>query len=634
MKQFFCELLFTCTMLAPVGQPVDDLTYGTVLYDYFQEDYQAALLSSLVAEGQGRRGENPIRFDLATGSFAFADGMYAYANEIFDAVPEGELSETDQLRLAFHLSREYHRRQDWGRLEEQLAKIELGKTWFLGKAKHHPEVEFMRAELAVNRQQFAQAEAHFVNLGEEHPLYAYGRFNLGLAYREAGQLDDAWRTFRRLSKAPAYSDEAFDLGQRARLALAMIARQQQQTQTAESVLSDLPAEGRYQDVAMAAFGGLAMDNEDYKLAARIWMSLQQEAYWTSSTATARLGFPLSLEKLAQNGQAAPQVALHQFELAQQSFETRLAALTELTTQAQNPEWIKGLLQVFAAPKQDEDQMRVLMGKWQKQLGHTDWLEWLATEEVHQLLTQWRDLNDMESWLDQLPDRVDALQGVAVEQERRGATAKALLFDDGLVAQREQLVAIMAQQQVELSHMQQLQANPSYEWMYPLATDDEREVLDELQHMHSLLVHMNEHDRAKWQQRIARLQGTFFFRIVSERAQRMQQLRKSHKEMAGLIADIDERMARVSGAEKEFTAGVGAQFAAFLGRADELQLQVASARAGREQMLAQEIRGRMQDEMRQVEQYLLVTRIAIARATDQLAFAEPGTDGQGVSDGLE
>jgi hypothetical protein len=38
------------------------------------------------------------------------------------------------------------------------------------------------------------------------------------------------------------------------------------------------------------------------------------------------------------------------------------------------------------------------------------------------------------------------------------------------------------------------------------------------------------------------------------------------------------------------------------------------------MLAQEVKAGMQREMRQVEQYLLVTRIAIARATDQLAMA--------------
>ncbi|MEM7099551.1 MAG: hypothetical protein AAF541_14900 [Pseudomonadota bacterium] len=632
MKQFFCELLFTCTMLAPVGQPIEDLTYGTVLFDYYQEDYQQALLTALVAEGQNRRGDDHIKFDLATGSFAFADGLYGYANSIFEAVPTQEMGETDRLRLAFHLSREFHRRQDWGSLEQQLAKIELGKTRFFGRQLHHPEVEFMRAELAVNRKEFTKAEEHFVRVGQEHPLAAYGRFNLGIAYREAGLLPQAQSTFQALSSMPAYSDEAYDLTQRARLALALIARQQQQSKTAETVLADLPAQGRYQEVAMAAFGGLAMDNADYELAARIWMNLQQEEYWTASTATARLGFPLSLEKMAANGQTTPQVALHQFEQAQASFESRMAVLTNLTTQAEDPKWIQGLLQVFAAPKQDEDQMRVLMGKWQKQLGHTDWLEWLATEEVHELLTQWRDLNDMEAWLNNLPDHVDALHGVALEQERRGQQARAMLHDDGLLQQRQRLVEQIETQAETLRFMTSEAPRPDHAWMHPLATDEERATLDDLRDMSDMLVHMSEKDQVKWQQRIARLEGVFFFRLVAERAERLQRLRKSHSEMASMVAEIDARIQRVASAEKEFAAGVGTAFAGFLDRADELQLQVANARLSREQMLASEIRGRMQDEQRQVAQYLLVTRIAIARATDQLAFVAGEERGFGVSDG--
>ena len=619
MKQFFCELLFTCSLLSPGAQPIDDLAYGTVLYEYFQEDYQAAMLNALVAQGQNRRGEDPLRFDLATGSFAFADGMYGYANEIFSSVPEGELSELDQLRLAFHLSREYHRRQDWAALEQQLAKIELGKTWLLGKQLSHPEVEFMRAELAVQQGDYALAEQHFNVMGAQHPLYAYGQFNLGISYRQAGLLPQARQTFQKLSNLPAYSDEGFDLIQRARLALALIARQQQQTKTAESVLSALPAEGRYQEVAMAAFGGLAMDNEDYELAARIWMSLQQEEYWTPSTATARLGFPLSLEKLASTGRATPQMALHQYELAQTSFEQRLDALTTLTQQAQEPVWIQGLLEVFAAPQQDEDQMRMLMGKWQKQLGHTDWLEWLATEGVHQVLTQWRDLNDMEGWLADLPQRLDALQGVAAEQERRGQAARTMLHDDGLLRSRDSLVQQLAQQAQTLVEISTAEPQPDYAWMHPLADAEEREALDDLARMKSMLVHVSDHDQEKWLARINRLQGVYFYRLVSQRSARIQKLRKTHSAMNEMVVDVDERVSRVANAEKDFAVGVGTQFAAFLQRADVITAQVQHARNAREQMLAAEIRSRMQKEMRQVQQYLLVTRIAIARATDQLAL---------------
>ena len=609
-------------MLGPGAKPVDELTYGTVLYDYFQEDHQAALLSALVAEGQDRRGEDPLRFDLAKGSFAFADGMYDYANEIFVGIPDGELSELDSMRLAFHLSREYHRRGDWDALALQLDKIDLGKSW-LGRVKRHPEVEFMRGELAVQQGDFAAAEGYFAAMDAEHPLRAYGLFNLGVTYREQDRLAEAQATFAGLAAMPAYTDEAYDLSQRAKLALALIARQQQDSTAAEGVLSALPGEGRYQEVAMAAFGGLAMDNEDYRLAARIWMTLQEEQYWTPSTATARLGFPLSLEKMAaQQGEATTQMALFQYQKAEQSFMNRLDSLASLSADAQDPQWIQGLLQVFAAPEQDQEQMQALMQRWQEQLGHTDWLEWLATDNVHQALVQWRELNGMEEWLGVLPEHLTALQGVADERLRRGQLANDLLIGDGLVAKREQLIETANNLNQSIARLRQSKPNPSIDWMYPLANAEERETLDELQEMRGLLHHMSDTDRLKWQGRIERLEGLFFFRIVQEQASRVQVLRKSHSELETLIADIDSRVATVSSAQDNFVGGVGTDFLAFLDRADGISKMVTQARVARETMLAEEIRGRMHQEMQQVQQYLLVTRIAIARATDQLAQVTP------------
>ena len=626
MKQFLCELLFSCSLLGAGAAPIDELTYGTVLYEYFQEEHQAALLNAMVAEKQGRRGEDTIRFDLAAGSFAFADGMYAFANETFAAVPETEIDELDRMRLAFHLSLEYHRRQDWQPLAEQLDKIQLGETWF-GRERLHPEVEYMRGELALNQGHFDVAQQHFGLMDETDPLRAYGLFNLGVAYREAEQLPEARKTFRTLSKMPVYDDEAFDLTQRARLALALIARQQQKTETAETVLSALPGEGRYQEVAMAAYGGLAMDNEEYELAARIWMTLQQQDYWTSSTATARLGFPMSLERMAGQGRATTEMALVQFQAAEQSFSARLTDLQQLSTDAQDPAWVQDLLHVFAADDRGGEHMQVMMQNWQERLGHTDWLEWLATDRVNQALTQWRDLNGMEDWLSAMPDKVHALQAVSHEQQRRGHQARELLHGDGLLAKRAQLQQRLEQSSANLQALVAAQPEMTQAWMWQLANDDERALLSDLAAKQELTKHMNERDRAKWTARIKRLQGLVFYTLVDDSASRLQAMRKQHKALAGLLQDIDQRIARVADAKHDFEATVGTDFLVFLERADTITAKVHTARVNRETYLANEIRGRMQREMQQVEQYLLVTRIAIARATDQLAMAgTPGTTG--------
>ena len=436
---------------------------------------------------------------------------------------------------------------------------------------------------------------------------------------EADQLEAARRTFEQLSDMKADSDEAADLTQRAKLALALISRQQQNATSAETVLNELPAATRYQEVAMAAYGGLAMDNGEYELAARIWMTLQEQDYWTPSTATARLGFPLSLERMAGDGRATTEMALLQFQRAEASFMTRLDDLTRLSAEAQDPQWVQGLLKVFASDEQDPDQMKVLMHSWQEQLGHTDWLEWLATDKINQALTQWRNLNEMEVWLGHLPQKLEALQGVSIEQQRRGEEAQQLLEGDGLLAKRALLQERIAQSEADLTALTAADPVPEMSWMLPLANDEERAVLAELNGMRTLLGHMNEKDRIKWTGRIDRLQGVLFYRLVDERAKRLQELNKAHKELVLVGADIDARIARVQGAESQFVATVGTDFLAFLERADDITAMVNDARVTRETLLANEIRGRMQDEMKQVQQYLLVTRIAIARATDQLAM---------------
>ena len=619
MKQFFCELLFICAAAAPGAQPIDDLAYGTVLYEYYQQDFDAALLQTLISQQRGYMGEDPIRFQLAEGSFAFAGNMYGYANEVFSQVSDEEMTELDRMRLAFHLAREYHRRQDWEALAPELEKIQLGKS-FWGRQYVHPEVEYMRGELAVQQAQWEVAEQAFAAMEETNPLRAYGLFNLGVAYRANNRLDAARSTFRSLSELPAHSDEAYDLSQRARLALAMIARQAQDAPEAETVLADLPGSGRYQDVAMAAYGGLAMDNANYELAARIWMTLKEQEYWTASTATARLGFPLSLDRMAEQGRrGSQQLALMHYQQAEESFSARHAVLTDLTQQAQDPGWVRDLLNVFAMPSEDAEQ-QAMMQRWQDQLGHTDWLEWLATDDVHQALSQWRELNEMDSWLADMPNQVGALEEVSNEQQRRGELAKRLLEGEGFLAARAALTQQIEALSGDIAELRQSKPQKSYAWLYPLADQDERELLDELAAMEAKLVHMTPKDQAKWSARLQRLLGVVFYQVAAEQNKRVRLLEKKHNELRTLLAESAEKIARVQAAEDNFVAGVGTDFVQFVDRADDLIARVKLARETREEMLASEIRTRMLEERERVEAYLLVTRIAIARVTDQLALA--------------
>ncbi|MFK7914312.1 MAG: hypothetical protein AB8B93_10395 [Pseudomonadales bacterium] len=626
MKEFLCKLILSCTLAGPGAKPVDELTYGTVLFDYFQEEHSAALVTAMVADVQGLRGEDTVRFDLAEGSFAFSAGLFDTAAAAFAEIDSAELTDIDQQRLAFHLAREYHRRGAWGDLQDQLGRIDLGANW-RGKVRSHPEVEYMRADLALEQQDFDTARSALALIPEDSAFRAYGLFNLGVSLKTS-DTDAASAAFSELAELRAVDSQTFDLIQRSKLALAFLANEQESQADAARVLEQLPASGRYRDTALAAYGSLAMGQGEYELAARIWMTLRDEPYWTPSTAAARLGFPISLEHLASqdgSGSASQAMALQQYRRAESTFEARLTALDSLSEQARDPDWIRELLATFSTPDVAADTQADLMERWQEQLGHTDWLEWLASETVHGLLSDWRSLLSDQQWLEQVPAELGALEQVAQEQRRRGAAAKSALYEDRLVDQRQQLSGRLGGLNSAITTLTSVEPQMDWQWMQEIGTADERKTLARLQSMQALVSERyTGADRQKWLDRITRLRGTILWQQTTEHATRLQALRQTAAQAAEMLASVDQSLERVQNAESQFVAGVETDFVLLADRVDTVRDAVAAAVADREERLAQEIRRGMRNEMQQVQQYLLVTRVAIARTADQLALADlPG-----------
>lgn len=613
MKAFLCKLIFTCAAAAePEVTPHAELVYGTVLYDYYQENYSDALLQVRVAQAQGHSQGAETKFKLAEGSFAFSNQMFDYANETFAAVDPAELTELDNLRLAFHLSREYFRVGDWNKLEESLASIELGTTRFFGKRRFHPEVEFMRAELELNAGDFAAARARLDLLDKNDVYKMYGLYNLGGSLRAAGDLEAAEAAFMEIARTKPATAEMQDLQERALLASAFLQRENGATVKAEKILGNLPAEGRYRDLALASFGTLAMESGDYELAARVWLSLQQQANWTPSTASARLGFPLSLEHMERQD-----LALTHYRSAERSFAARAVKLDELSRQAEDAQWVRELLSVFAEGRANPE----LLDRWQDQLGHTDWLEWLSAESVDSLLAQWRDLRATQNWLQALPEDLATYEQLASEQRRRAKAVKVALAENGLSSQHAALEAQIDAQLAELEALKAAAVAPDSHWMAAMATPEQTRRLERLDKMYRFSARLDAEAAAKWRERLDRLRGVLFWDIADSRPVVLQQMRSAIAAVEQLSVSMQEQTDRLQAAEVGLQAGLLADFSAFSGRAGALAARVEDALTEREEQLALELKRGMQREAQQVQQYLLTARVAIARTLDQYAVVD-------------
>lgn len=362
-----------------------------------------------------------------------------------------------------------------------------------------------------------------------------------------------------------------------------------------------------------------MEQGEFELAARVWLTLKQEPYWTPSTAAARLGFPLSLENLASQ-----ELALAQYRRAEATFVSRLSALNALEQRVAEPDWVRTLIQTFAGESLGSEDGVSALERWQQELGHTDWLEWLSTEEVNELLIDWRELRAEQDWLDSLPERLGALEQVAEERTRRGREAQELLITEDRLGERDRKLAQLNALAARLNRFAAEPPQLDWAWMQEIGTTAERQLLSDLEQKAQLAAtHLEEPERASWLRRIERLQGVTLWEQTLEHATRVQTRRQALADNRTALASLDDSLSRLNAAEEQFTQTVGIDFARFRQRADGLQLAVGDALRDREQRLALAIQRGMRQEMAQVQSYLLVARVAIARTTDQLAGTVPG-----------
>ncbi|NJN53240.1 MAG: hypothetical protein HC809_17250 [Gammaproteobacteria bacterium] len=405
------------------------------------------------------------------------------------------------------------------------------------------------------------------------------------------------------------------------LALAFIRRAQTETASAEHILSALPSQTRYRDLAMSSYGGLAMDTGDYKLAARVWLTLSEGDYWTQSSAAARLALPMTLEQMASR-----ELALTQYRLAEARYEERVGQLKVMVNKVDDPAWMGGLLEVFAAPpaaaSEAEDARRTaLMDQWRSTFGHTDWLEWLATEDVHELLLQWRELKDINAWLQALPEELATFDALSVERKRRTVAARETISEQGLAPRRAEIAQNIDALSAMIDRMRTASPERSAQWMLPLADAEQTAKLEDLAAKRAMVrEHMKPAEQERYLARIDRLEGLYFWELIESRPQRIRELDKMLREARAAASEVDGSIARVTHAESEFSAGVETDFLAFQSRADDITRQVAVALRDRETRLAEQVRGGIRREVAQLERHLLITRMAIARATDALALS--------------
>ena len=504
------------------------LALGSVLFFFYQEDHRATLAEALYVEQRFMRAGEPLpgrdQLLLAKGSAALGLGMLVAARSWLDEVNASALPATALPRLHMALARvafldgdDVRARDFLGRLPPEYAE--------------RADVSYLRAELARRQGALDLMATALAGLSSEDPLWFFGWHNYAVAARTANAKPQALEAFDRLAQSRPGSPATRDIAVRAGLQGAMLRFEDGDLPGAISRLDRVPVAGTYGRTALAQRAQLALAQQDYRTAARVFNALAAPAdnRWDSERVDALIGVPFIQEQIV--GGAA---ALAAYARAADRLAERVQTLRALEAGLDDGKWLASLVAIesvgeasgigtphsrtsadshddadgavrddHAEARSDDAAARAAGGEarltreWtglDAQLVGVDWPAWLAASDTQRDLLVWRRLGDAAQRLQLLSESSAALGQAAAEQERRVARAAELTRNESVVARIDALAAQLDQQQVALRALSDRalwRTGSVDQAQRSLATDDERTQLTRLDRVQAALTQLVE-----------------------------------------------------------------------------------------------------------------------------------------------
>ena len=371
-------------------QRVQDLNYGAILFEFYQQKYFEALVEyeySSELGGIRNHGEYP---ELLKGGISLSYGLDGQAKRIFSDLITHNAPEEVQNRAWFYLAKMLYLR---GEIEQSAANLMKIK----GVMPRDIDQEYLYLAALVNIKlgYFDVAESISHSFDEESAYAPYLYFNLGVAF---GKQKEYSRALASLFKSIGYTDDSEEiqrLKDRAHMAIAYLNAEEQAYNEAYSEIGRVSSSGVYSNRALLGAGWAYVNSGDYNNALISLTELQGRSMAIPEVQEAVLLLPHVYEKLNLPGRAA------------KGFISAYDRYSQI------------LLQLDTARKtlKDADVLELFVRNLDQILGESDWfgtaptvslnslspflLDLMSDHSFQSVLKELRDLyairNNLESW---------------------------------------------------------------------------------------------------------------------------------------------------------------------------------------------------------------------------------------------
>ncbi len=619
-----CACLFTLALRADAAAPddrdahstVQDLSYGVMLYEYFQHDYLSALTELEVARKRGGIDGHGSHPDLMEGGIMLSYGMDRSAEKIFNRLLADYKEPAVRDQAWFYLGKIAYQRAEFERSANSFDKIKDDLP-----ANLRDEFLFLTANLLINARQLDRARQRIDKLDKNSPWQPYARFNLGVAYAaenaDAGgdALPQATAAFAKLDEYARDSDELKALSDRANLAAGYVLLRAGRQADAIEAFKRVRLDGPYTSQAMLGYGWAAAELKDYKLALTPWQRLSEQSLISSSVQESYLAVPFAYEQLGAERQA-----LEEFERSAAAYEKELQRIDQALATLQDADIVK----LFVREMGTEASNWIITGNDLDVKPQTPYLAHLIAQ--HQFQSGLRDLRDayamqanLERWEHKVATFSYAVESyeIARDKKRDGADQQALKQLDELQQRHDQLT-------------QRVAAIEKGNAVLALLPNDEQASVRKLAAVQTKLNDADNSgaDVAEEQQRLNLLRGVLLWQAAEQYPDNLRTVKKALAEsklildkaaatktqVQGLLqtADTSRAQQRVRTGQQQLQAA-----------REQSEATIAAARA----YLAELASAELGKQRRNIMRYLSQARLAIARLYD--AGAKRATD---ASDG--
>jgi hypothetical protein len=603
------------------GIVVQDLAYGEVLFDFFQEDYFDALTRLLAAEQRGEIPHHQAEAEVMLGGLYLSYGEHRLAGEIFERVLAKSVDPELNDRCWFFLAKIWHERGYQAEAEAALGRITGALPQEL-----EPERQMLTAQVLMDQGRFADALTALESWKKPGDAWiGYAKYNIGVALVRLGQIEDGARVLDEVGKLEPKTPQLAALRDKANVALGYAWLQASRPVEAKPSLERVRLEGPFSNKALLGVGWSDAATQNYRGALAPWLALRDRDLLDSAVQESLLAVPYAYAQLGADKQAADRYAE-----AIDAFGAEIGRLTTSIDAIEHGELITELLGDHADAAGDASGWYWRLEKVPDTIESRYLYELMASNKFQEALKNYRDLLYLNRNLDHWQQSLGAFDNI-LDTRQRAYQQRLPQIDESLASVD---LDAMLSHRVELeSRVQEIERS---EDAVALGTEDQQKDWRKLTDMETVLARLpNDAESDELRTKQSFLKGVLEWDLQRDYKARLWAEKKSLGDLDRQLREAQRRHHQVQGARDDWPE----KFAALTARIEALKPRVAGMQTFAQAALAKEqgfIQAVAVDELKaqrdRLNTYMIQARFALASIYDRASARATPEGNQWLAEG--